>query len=88
MARVALIWHLPSPPQMSSELAWQSKETEKLIRKNDKLIADPQERQAHVATAIPPAVPSDVWPPLGVATPLPPALPSDCSPPLGSCLIR
>ena len=26
--------------QMSSELAWQSKETEKLIRKNDKLVAD------------------------------------------------
>merc|ERR1719453_1945997 len=28
--------------QMSSELAWQSKETEKLIRKNDKLVADNQ----------------------------------------------
>ena len=26
--------------QMSSELAWQSKETEKLIKKNDKLLAE------------------------------------------------
>ena len=26
--------------QMSSELAWQSKETEKLIRRNDKLIGE------------------------------------------------
>ena len=28
--------------QMSSELAWQSKETEKLIRKNDKLVHENQ----------------------------------------------
>ena len=48
--RTALTTSPPPPkPQMSSELAWQSKETEKLIRKNDKLIGENQSLRRELA---------------------------------------